>query len=90
MNCPTKHKQSGRYNNNNNNNNNHDFKDTIIRDMIMKILQGQPTFLLPSKTEIHLQSTIQILSWMSCFAKYLFAIKQKVNLSGAPVLLMLL
>ena len=53
-------------------------------------LKGQPTFLLSSKTEIHLQSTIQILSRMSCFGKYLFAIKQKVKLSGAPVLLMLL
>ena len=46
--------------------------------------------MLSSKTEIHLQSTIQILSRMSCFGKYLFAIKQKVKLSGAPVLLMLL
>ena len=53
-------------------------------------VKGQPAFLLSSKTEVHLQSTIQILSRMSCFGRDLFAIKQKVKLSGAPVLPMLL
>ena len=32
-------------------------------------VKGQPAFLLSSKTEIHLQSTIQILSRMSCFGR---------------------